>query len=115
MTSPQKHRSYCPIARSLDVLGDKWTLVIMRDALLFDRRTFAEFSASRENIPTNILSNRLKRLVELELLEKVPYQQQPTRYEYVPTAKGRRARPILTALKNFGEDHLGGRAPKSSR
>lgn len=105
------HRSRCPIARCLDILGDKWTLVIMRDALFFNCRTFADFSASGENIPTNILSTRLKKLVELGLLEKTPYQDKPTRYEYQPTASGRELRPILRAMRVFGEKHLGGRVP----
>ncbi|XOV87984.1 MAG: winged helix-turn-helix transcriptional regulator [Pseudomonadota bacterium] len=106
-----RHRSPCPIARSLDLLGDKWTLIIMRDALYFDRRTFADFCGSSEHIPTNLLSDRLKRLVEMELLEKVPYQHNPTRYEYVPTKKGQSIRPILKSLSTFGQEHLGGRKP----
>lgn len=102
------YRSPCPIARTLDVLGDKWTLVVMRDVLIFKRRTFADFSRSGEHIPTNILSDRLKRLVEFGMLEKKPYQENPTRYEYLPTEKGRSARPILKSLGEFGRTHLGG-------
>lgn len=101
-------RSPCGIARTLDLLGDKWTLLVLRDAMFFNRRTFAEFSRSLEHIPTNILSDRLKRLVEAGLLEKRPYQELPTRYEYLPTETGAEVRPILTALKNFGVKHLDG-------
>lgn len=106
-----EHRSTCPIARSLDILGDKWTLVIMRDALFFNRRTFAEFERSREKIPTNLLANRLKKLVEIGLLEKVLYQEHPPRYSYEPTQLGSDIKPVLKSLKVFGEKHLGGIAP----
>lgn len=106
-----EHRSTCPIARSLDLMGDRWTLLIMRDALFFERRTFADFSASKENIPTNLLSDRLKKLVAQGLLEKQPYQERPPRYEYVPTELGISLKPVLRAMKVFGEKHLGGSAP----
>ena len=109
-TAAVEHRSSCPIARSLDLLGDKWTLLVMRDALIFGRRTFADFAAGGEHIPTNLLSDRLKRLVGLGLLEKVPYQNRPPRYEYVPTAKGEALKPVLRSLRRFGEDHLGGQS-----
>lgn len=102
-------RSPCPIARTLDILGDKWTLLVLRDALFFEARTFAEFERRPEHIPTNLLSDRLKRLVEAGLLEKVAYQEHPLRYEYVPTASGRAVRPVIRAMRQFGEAHLGGR------
>ena len=105
------HRSTCPIARSLDILGDKWTLVIMRDALFFNRRTFAEFERRTEKIPTNLLADRLKKLVQLGLLEKVQYQTNPARYRYEPTESGKDIKPVLKSLKVFGEKHLGGIAP----
>ncbi|MBT5054654.1 MAG: helix-turn-helix transcriptional regulator, partial [Gammaproteobacteria bacterium] len=63
-------RSPCPIARTLDLFGDKWTLVVMRDALFFDCRTFADFANCSEKIPTNLLAERLKRLVLIGMLEK---------------------------------------------
>ena len=100
------HRSSCPISRSLDLLGDRWTLLIMRDALFLNGRTFADFCSSREHIPTNLLSDRLRKLVEWGLLAKVPYQTRPTRYEYVPTELGKALKPVLRALKLFGEEHL---------
>lgn len=105
-TTEVKFRSRCPIARTLDVLGDKWTLVIMRDALFFDRRTFAEFERSGENIPTNLLANRLKKLVEFGLLEKVQYQTHPVRYRYEPTEMADELKPILRSIKRFGEKNL---------
>ncbi len=105
------YRSHCPIARSLEILGDKWTLVIMRDVLFFNRHTFADFERAGESIPTNLLSDRLKKLVELELLQKVKYQSNPARYRYEATLIGKEIKPILRNLANFGEKHLGGRKP----
>ncbi|MCH1492356.1 MAG: helix-turn-helix transcriptional regulator [Luminiphilus sp.] len=103
-----EHRSTCPIARSLDLMGDKWTLLIMRDALFLKGRTFADFASGRERIPTNLLSGRLRKLVGMGLLEKVPYQQRPLRYEYRPTDLGKALKPVLRAMKSYGEQHLGG-------
>ena len=104
------HRSPCPISRSLDLMGDRWTLLIMRDALFFNGRTFADFAASREQIATNLLTDRLRKLVGLGLLARVQYQEKPPRYEYVPTDLGKALKPTLRAMKLFGEQHLGGRA-----
>lgn len=114
-TAQRDYRSFCPIVRSLDLLGDKWTLVIMRDVLIFKRHTFAEFEQSGEGIPTNLLSGRLKKLVELGFLEKVLYQSQPNRYRYEATAKAKDLRPVLRSLGQFGEKHLGGQRPPKSR
>ena len=100
-------RSSCPIARTLDLFGDKWTLVIMRDALIFECRTYANFAKCPENIPTNLLSERLKRLVSIGMLEKIAYQTKPERFEYVPTHLGQSLRPVLNAILDFGETHLG--------
>ena len=104
------YRSLCPIARSLDLLGDKWTLLIMRDALFFDCKTYADYSNSIEKIPTNLLADRLKKLVKHELLKKVPYQEKPIRYEYLPTKKGKEIKSILRSMLAFGENHLEGKA-----
>jgi DNA-binding HxlR family transcriptional regulator len=71
-------------------------------------RTFADFCASRERIPTNLLSDRLRKLVGLGLLDKVPYQDRPLRYEYIPTERGKALKPMLRAMKAFGEQHLDG-------
>ncbi len=106
-----QHRSACPIARTLDLLGDKWTLLVMRDALVFGRKSFADFERSAERIPTNLLADRLKKLVDYGLLEKVAYQDKPVRYHYLPTPQGRAVRPVIRALKNYGETYLGGTAP----
>ena len=109
LIEPQRaFRSSCPIARTLDLFGDKWTLVIMRDALFFECRTYADFAKCSENIPTNLLAERLKRLVAIGMLEKIAYQTKPTRFDYVPTTLGQSLRPILQAILNFGQAHLVG-------
>ncbi|MDG1135144.1 MAG: helix-turn-helix domain-containing protein [Pseudomonadales bacterium] len=99
-------RSECGIANALDLIGDKWTLLVMRDALFFQCRTFADFSNQPEHIPTNLLSERLKRLVTFGALEKVAYQSKPERFEYVPTKLGNSMEPLLKELRAFGDAHV---------
>jgi DNA-binding HxlR family transcriptional regulator len=77
----KKLRSGCPIATTLDLLGDRWTLVIVRDMVMGKKR-FGDFLKSPERIPTNILTDRLARLAEFGLLEKRSYQDNPVRFEY---------------------------------
>ena len=89
----------CPVARTLDVVGEWWTLLIVRDALRGARR-FEDFKAT--GIADNILSARLKSLVEAGILERVRYQQRPDRHEYVLTAKGRELGPVVQALRGWG-------------
>jgi DNA-binding HxlR family transcriptional regulator len=90
----------CPIARSLERVGEWWSILILRDALLGLSR-FDEFQQSLEIAP-NILARRLASLVEAGLLEKRQYQARPPRHEYVPTALGRDFRPVLLALLAWG-------------
>jgi DNA-binding HxlR family transcriptional regulator len=104
MASPP--RSACPIANALDLLGDRWTLLVIRDLLFVGKRRFGEFLSSPEGIPTNILSDRLRRLEESGVVEKVPYQLRPARYEYQLTAKGGDLFPVLRALIQWATRHL---------
>jgi DNA-binding HxlR family transcriptional regulator len=101
-----KVRSPCPIAKTLDLLGDKWTLLVLRDVLVFGAATYSEFAKSAERIPSNLLSDRLTRLVSEGFLEKQSYQTKPPRYKYIATTKGRAIRPIISAMKKFGDDNL---------
>ena len=103
----KEFRSKCPIASGLDILGDKWTLLVIRD-LFRGMEKFGDFAASPEKIKTNILTDRLKWLEENEILQKKPYQVKPTRYQYVLTEKGRDLRPILWAIALWGETHIEG-------
>jgi DNA-binding HxlR family transcriptional regulator len=100
-------RSRCPVACTLDLLGDKWTLLLVRD-LLLGKSTYSEFQQSPEGIPSNILAERLKRLTVHGVAEKVLYQQHPRRYRYRLTAKGRDLYPVLSAMIDWGNRHVPG-------
>lgn len=103
-------RSVCPIASTLDLLGDKWTLLVVRDLLLLGKKRFGELQASSEGIPTNILSDRLRRLEEHGIVSRVAYQERPPRYEYHLTAKGADLFPVLCAMIEWANRHLPGTA-----
>ncbi len=108
---PQRpRRSRCPVSCTLDVLGDRWSLLVVRD-LVRGKHRFAEFLESTEGIPTNILADRLKRLVAGRIVSAKPYSTRPLRMEYVLTAKGEDLRPVVRALAEWGVKHAGGRLP----
>ena len=97
-------RAPCPIARSLGRIGDSWSIMILRDAFAGFTR-FDEFQKS-SNVAPNILSRRLKELVDDGLLEKVCYSSTPPRYEYHLTPRGRDFRMVLLALAEWGNRHF---------
>ncbi len=101
-------RSDCPVNAVLEIMGDKWTLLIVRDILLHDSHKYGEFAAMAERIPSNILANRLKRLVAHGILEMVLYQRHPQRFEYHLTAKGRDLEPLVQAMIHWGLTHVPG-------
>jgi DNA-binding HxlR family transcriptional regulator len=94
----------CPIARSLERVGEWWSILILRDAFTGASR-FDDFQTSL-GIAPNMLTRRLKTLVESGLLEKRLYSEKPARYEYVLTKKGRDFRPVLWALIAWGNEHF---------
>jgi DNA-binding HxlR family transcriptional regulator len=94
----------CPIARSLDRVGEWWSILILRDALGGMTR-FEEFSKSLAIAP-NMLTRRLNALVDAGLLERRRYSEHPPRHEYIVTARGRDFRPVLIALIAFGNRHF---------
>ena len=96
----------CTIARAVDLLGDSWTLLVMRQACLGTRR-FEDFQRAL-GMSRNILTRRLAELVEEGLLTRVEYQQHPVRHEYRLTDKGRDVYPILAALAAYGDRWLTG-------
>ena len=98
-------RSECPISSSLDIVGDKWTLLVLRD-LLDGKTRFSEFERSPESIPTNILTERLRRLVAHGLAERA--QGAGRRVDYFVTAKGEALRPVLLAMATWGNAHIDG-------
>ncbi len=106
MISKSEHRSTCPLACSLDLFGDKWTLLVVRDLIFYSHRTFNELQKTRENMPTNILAERLKRLEAAAIITKQPYQQKPVRYQYSLTNKGRALIPALKAITLWGQEHI---------
>lgn len=105
---PHGARSDCPVSNVLDVLGDKWTLIVLRDMLLFEKKLYSEFAESDEGIPTNILADRLRRLEAAGILAKKIYQERPTRYSYHLTAKGLELFPILKEIILWGARHISG-------
>jgi DNA-binding HxlR family transcriptional regulator len=102
-------RSPCPVANSLDIVGDKWSLLVVRD-LLHGKRTYKELADSPERIPTNILADRLRRLEEAGIVGSTPYQQRPVRYAYTLTPKGRELGDVLRAFVRWGKRHIPGTA-----
>lgn len=93
----------CPVARTLDRVGDPWSMLILRDAG-FGSTRFDQFEESL-GIAPNMLTRRLESLIEAGMLERRQYSEKPTRYEYLLTAQGRDFQPVLAALKSFGERH----------
>lgn len=109
MARPRKHdpRSSCPIATTLDILGDRWSLVIVRDMMIGKKR-FAEFLGSPEAITTSVLSDRLAMLEAAGLIERRPYQKRPPRYEYLLTEEGRALLPVLQEICRWANKTIPG-------
>ena len=107
---PDFKRSSCPISNALDILGDRWSLLVVRDLLFRDQDTFGGLLDSPEGIATNILAERLKRLEAAGIVEKAAYQDRPPRYSYRLTAKGEALRPVLLAMMRWANDHIPGTA-----
>lgn len=106
-TAKLSTRSACAIANSLDIVGDKWSLLVVRD-LLHGKRTYGELANSPERIPTNILAERLTRLEGAGIIVSTPYQERPIRYAYTLTPKGRALGDVLVAFVRWGKQHIPG-------
>ena len=91
----------CSVARALEVLGDRWTLLVLRDAFSRVRR-FEDFQRSL-GVARNVLTDRLNRLVDEGILKRVPYQERPVRFEYRLTEKGRELWPVMMTLMQWGD------------
>lgn len=107
----KKSRSCCPIACTLDLIGDRWTMLVIRD-LLLGRSHFKEFMASPEKIATNILANRLQRLVEHGLAERFSSPSVPGKDAYRLTPKGKSLKPIISSIVKWGLQNLEGTEAK---
>jgi DNA-binding HxlR family transcriptional regulator len=94
----------CSIARTLAVIGDRWSVMVLRDCFLRVRR-FEEFQ-SRLGITRHLLADRLKKLVRHGVLRRVPYQSSPKRHEYLLTQKGLDLYPVLMAIVHWGDVHM---------
>ena len=103
----------CSIARALEIVGERWTLLIIRDAFLGLRR-FDQFQESL-GIARNVLTDRLTRLVEAGLLERSRYSERPERYEYRLTPKGRDLGIALAGLRQWGDKYLSEKPPRIAR
>lgn len=103
-TDHPRYAEHCPVGRSLDVVGDRWALLIVRDALDGVRR-FSEFRDSL-GMARNILADRLKKLVEAGILHSVPASDGSAYQEYVLTKKGEALLPVVVGLRQWGEQHL---------
>lgn len=94
----------CSVARTLEIVGERWTWLIVRDAFLGLKR-FDEFQESL-GVARNVLADRLRRLVDAGIFERVLYAERPARYEYVLTERGRDLFTALNALRQWGDEHL---------
>ena len=103
-----KFRSECSISCALDILGDKWTLLIIRDALFLGSESFGQFRSSPEKIASNILTDRLQKLVDHGIMNKSKNADNKLKFDYSLTDKGRQLEPILLALGKWGYDHIDG-------
>ncbi|MCF6359830.1 MAG: helix-turn-helix transcriptional regulator [Cyclobacteriaceae bacterium] len=102
-----KHfRSNCPISSALDIIGDKWSLLIIRDMMFPGKKTYSEFSNSSEKIATNILSSRLSMLEELGIINKGKEEGNKKTNIYSLTQKGKELLPIILEIAQWSDNNL---------
>lgn len=101
-------RSYqqkCPVAKTLDVIGERWTILILRDLVLHGPRRYQDFQESLVGVAPNTLSARLKAMEAEGLIKRELYSEHPPRLEYHLTDKGKSLRPVLAALREWGKQY----------
>ena len=96
----------CPVARTLDLIGERWTILLLRDLLLHGPRRFQDFQSSLPGIAPNTLSARLKSMEDSGLVRRELYNERPPRLEYVLTDKGTSLGPIVKAMREWGTKNL---------
>jgi DNA-binding HxlR family transcriptional regulator len=101
----RKYAQDCPIARTLDIVGDRWTLIILRD-LFFGRTKFSEFRDASPAPPPKLLSARLKMLTDEGLIERNVYSEHPLRADYRLTERGHTLLPVILAIGKWGLDNM---------
>lgn len=99
-------RSGCPVSAALDVLGDRWSLLLIRDLLVHKTRTYSDFRAAPEGIATNILATRLNLLTSLDLIERVDPEGAPRGNAFKLTERGEALRPAIQEFYRWSQDHL---------
>jgi DNA-binding HxlR family transcriptional regulator len=104
-------RSDCPVANTLDRIGDKWSLLLVRD-MLAGKTTYGQFLESPERIPTNILADRLKRMEHFGMVARSVYQDRPVRYAYSLTTEGKQLGRVLRAVADWGLENIAGTKKK---
>ncbi|HJV62237.1 MAG TPA: helix-turn-helix domain-containing protein [Albitalea sp.] len=95
----------CPVARTLDLIGERWTILLLRDLLLHGPRRFQDFQLSLPGVAPNTLSARLKSLEDNGLVRRQLYNERPPRLEYLLTDKGKSLGPVVKALRDWGTRH----------
>ena len=96
----------CPVAQTLDLIGERWTILLLRDLLLRGPRRFQDFQASLPGVAPNTLSTRLKAMEDRGLVRRELYNERPPRLEYVLTDKGKSLGPIVKAMRDWGMKNL---------
>ena len=102
----RKYTLECPVARTLDIIGDRWTILILRDLFLYKTRRFQDFETSLPGLTPSVLSARLKDLESNSIISSRNYTDHPPRLEYFLSPKGSELRPVLQALKEWGHKHV---------
>jgi len=102
----RRYNLRCPVARTLNVIGDRWAILVLRDLFLYGPRKFQDFEASLKGITPGLLSKRLKNFEAHGIIESRLYAAHPPRYEYLLSEKGRALGPVLGAMKSWGERFL---------
>tara|TARA_B110000971_G_scaffold206790_1_gene230373 strand:- start:103 stop:540 length:438 start_codon:yes stop_codon:yes gene_type:complete len=102
----KQFRCSCPCTSALDIVGDKWTLVIIKQMILFHKRTFKDFSESDEAIATNILSTRLKMLMEYEIIRKEKLPDNKQKNLYILTERGLNLTPVIVNLMLWSDKNI---------
>jgi len=102
----KKFRSSCIIASALDLIGDKWSLLIIRDMLLYQKKTFKQLVESDENVATNLLSSRLKMLESLEIITKNKLPENKKENIYLLTKKGLDLAPLILEIVEWSDKHV---------
>src|ERR1700726_1154226 len=108
------YTQFCPVSRTLDIVGDRWTILILRDLILEGPRKFHDLQRAFPRMSPNTLSTRLKTLEQHGIVERRIYEDHPPRAEYVLTEKGLELRPVLRTLRVWGEKHTRPPSPRKA-